>query len=99
MQHHAIDLALENAGVDQAEKRLEQHFADAVKTLFERSGFQRRERLGCVSQPLHDGLKLRIVPVANDQAPCQPTPHPTDTHLHPPPPSPQPPPPTAPSTF
>ena len=68
MQHHAIDLALENAGVDQAQKRLEQHFADAVKTLLERSGFQRREWLGSVPEPLHDGVKLRIVAVANDQA-------------------------------
>ena len=67
MQQYAIDLALENAGVDQAQKRLEQHFADAVKTLLERSGFQRREWLGSVPQPLHDGMKLRIVAVANDQ--------------------------------
>ena len=42
VQHHAVDLALENAGIDQAEKRLEQHFADAVEALFERSGLQRR---------------------------------------------------------
>src|SRR6266436_1468121 len=68
MQQHAIDLALENVGVDQAEKRLEQHFADAVKTLLKRSGFQGRERLGPVSQPLHDAMKLRIVALANDQA-------------------------------
>src|SRR6266850_6494675 len=68
MQQYAIDLALENAGVDQTQKRLEQHFADAVETLFERSGFQSRKRLGPVCQPLHDGMKLRIVAVANDQA-------------------------------
>ena len=33
VQRHAVDLALENAGVDQAEKRLDQHFADAIKPL------------------------------------------------------------------
>jgi hypothetical protein len=36
VQRHAIDLALENTGVDQAEKRLDQHFADPIKPLRER---------------------------------------------------------------
>ena len=68
MQQHAIDLAFENAGVDQAQKRLEQHLAEAVKTFFERPGFQRRELFRCVSQPLHDGVKFCVVAMANDQA-------------------------------
>ena len=46
MQHHAVDFALENAGLDQAEKRLEQHFADAVEALLERPGLQLRELFG-----------------------------------------------------
>ncbi len=67
MQHDAIDLALENAGIDQTQKRLEQHFADAVEALFERPGvrFERRIRGG--PQPLHDRVKLRIVAMADDQ--------------------------------
>ena len=67
VQHDAIDLALEDAGVDQAEKRLEQHFADAIETLFERSGLQRR-RGSRRREPLHDRAKLRIVAMAHDQA-------------------------------
>ena len=66
MQQHAVDLALENAGFDQAEKRLEQHFADAVKACIERPGFLGGDRyIG--RQPLHDGVKLRIIAVAQYQ--------------------------------
>ena len=68
MQHHAVDFALENAGVDQAEKRLEQHFADAVEPLLERPGLQRGALLGSRREPLHDGVKLRVVAMTNDQA-------------------------------
>ena len=42
MQHRAVDVAPEDAGIDQAEKRLEQHLADAVEALFERAGLQRQ---------------------------------------------------------
>ena len=59
MQHGAVDLALENAGVDQAEKGRKQHLADAVEALFERSGVQRREVFRSGHKPLHDPVKLR----------------------------------------
>ena len=41
MQRHAIDLAVENVGLHQADKRLGQHLADAVKAFFESPGLQR----------------------------------------------------------
>ena len=68
MQQHAIDLALENAGVDQAEKRLEQHFADAVEALFERSGFAAPRALVAGASRFMIAAKLRVVAMADDQA-------------------------------
>ena len=67
MQQHAVDLALEDAGVDQAEKRLEQHFADAVEALFERPGFQRRELRRPGASRFMMRVELRVVAVAHDQ--------------------------------
>ena len=67
VQHGAVDLALEDACLDQAKKRLEQHFADAVETFFEGSGLQSRGWLGCGRKPLHDRMKSRIVVVTDDQ--------------------------------
>ena len=81
MQHGAVDLALEDACLDQAEKRLEQHFADAVETFFERSGLQSRGWLGCRRKPLHDRMKLRIVVVTDDQALRQRVAHLPDSDL------------------
>src|SRR5205807_10298872 len=67
LQHGAVDLALEDACLDQAKKRLEQHFADAVETFFEGSALQSRGWLGCGRKPLHDRMKSRIVVVTDDQ--------------------------------
>ena len=67
VQHGAVHLALEDACLDQAEKRLEQHFADAVQTFFEGAGLQSRGWLGCRRKPLHDRMKLCIVVVTDDQ--------------------------------
>lgn len=68
MQHHAIDLALENAGLDQAEERLEQHFADAVQTLLERRRLYLRKLILRADKPLHDSIDQRGVAVTNDEA-------------------------------
>ncbi len=67
MQHDAIDLALDDAGIDQAEKRLEQHFADAVEALFERSGLQRRVTAAAGASRFTIAAKLRVVAMAKDQ--------------------------------
>src|SRR6202034_1467530 len=65
MEQNAVHLALDDAGIDQADERLEQHFADAVESFFERSGFERRTR---GRKPLHGRLELRAIAMAKDQA-------------------------------
>src|ERR1700733_15021177 len=65
MEQNAIHLALDDAGVDQADEGLEQHFTDAVEALFKRRGF---ERLTGGRKPLHGRLELRGIAMAEDQS-------------------------------
>src|SRR5207244_3353945 len=65
VQDDAIDGALEDAGIDQADEGLGHHLADAVEALVERAGFRRRS---AGREPGHDLAKPRIVPMADDEA-------------------------------
>jgi len=40
VQQNAVNLALDDPGVDQADERLEQHFADAVEAFFRTARFR-----------------------------------------------------------
>src|SRR6185369_15123305 len=58
VQHDAVDFALEDAGLDQAEEGLEDHLADAVKSLFEWTALHSRKPGRRRRQPLHRRPKL-----------------------------------------
>src|SRR6516165_10723439 len=66
VEQGAVDLALEDAGLDQFDESLGDDFADAVEALLERRRFhallpRTRRKL------LDDGAELRVVGMANDQ--------------------------------
>ena len=67
MQDHTIDVALQDAGVDQSEERLEQHLADAIEALLEWPGLGSCELCGTGRKTLHDAVELNVVAVADHE--------------------------------
>ena len=65
MQQRAIDFALENARLDQSEKCLEEHFADAIKTFSKCATFN---RFCCRRETRHDVEIGFAVVMTDDQA-------------------------------
>ena len=65
VQQRAIHLALQYARIDQRNKCLEEHFADAIKTLRERLGFPREL---CWCKPQHHLAIGSIVAMTDNEA-------------------------------
>src|SRR6185312_4178651 len=64
VQDDAVDRTLEDAGVDQPDEGLGDHFADAIEALIEPALFRQWAVRG---EPRHDLTKPRIVFVADHQ--------------------------------
>ena len=66
MHQHAVDGALEDAGVDQFKEAFDQHLADAVEALREGRAFLDREGRRARGEARHRVVEARIALMAQD---------------------------------